>query len=300
MQKREDMIGFVILNYCTYDDTVACISSIQESGADHRIVIVDNCSPDDSFLKLLSQYSDNERIHCIKAPSNGGFAKGNNIGITHCVSLGINHIIVTNSDVVFMSNAIQTLVGCLKENSAVIVGPLVLDERKQRTSMPIIKHVSLLQYLGLRESDSTVLDIQYAGGACEVKVVSGCCFAIDARKFMAMGAFDENTFLYHEELILSAQAEQANERIFFCPSAVVMHLQGKSTGRNKLRFEIESLKSGLYYWCRYRNSTKIQAMFIKSVKLAKITVKMMFGKIDYGTVGTVLKSYKEIIRNPHC
>lgn len=294
------MVGFVILNYCTYDETVACVTSIQEGGVDSCIVIVDNCSPDDSFKKLSSQYSDNEQIHCIEAPSNGGFAKGNNIGITHCVSLGVNHIIVTNSDVIFINNAIQTLVGCLIENSAVIVGPMVLDEMRQRTSMPIIKRVSLLQYLGLRESDSTVLDVQYTGGVCEVKVVSGCCFVIDARKFREMGAFDESTFLYHEELILGAQAEQANERIFFCPNAVVMHLQGKSTGRNRLSLEVESLKSGLYYWCRYRNSTKMQTAFMKGVKLAKITVKMMFGRIDYGTVGKVLQSYKEIIRYPHC
>ena len=46
------MIGFVILNYCTFNDTVTCVESIQANTENHQIVVVDNQSPDDSYISL--------------------------------------------------------------------------------------------------------------------------------------------------------------------------------------------------------------------------------------------------------
>ena len=288
------MIGFVILNYCTFHDTVTCIESIRANTADHQIVVVDNQSPDDSYESLRKTYRDDERIIIIQAPSNGGFARGNNIGIRKCVELGIEHIIVTNSDVVFLDDAAQVLVKCLTEHNAVMAGPQILDENRAKDWMPIIKRKGYLQYLGWRRSQSALLDTNYDGADCEVQLVSGCCFAINASRFIEMGAFDENTFLYHEEEILSVQAERCNYPILFCPSAVVQHFHGKSTGRYHLRIDIEDLKSALYYWIAYQEITWFQAILIKLVKLTKISAKLLAGRIRHDGFGSIGRAYREI------
>jgi GT2 family glycosyltransferase len=288
------MIGFVILNYCTFNDTVTCIKSIQANTVDHHIVVVDNQSPDDSYESLMKTYRDDERIIIIQAPSNGGFASGNNIGIRKCVELGIEHIIITNSDVVFLDDAAQMLVECLIENNAVIAGPKILDENRAKDWLPNIKRKGYLQYLGWRRSQNTLLDADYSGGNCEVKLVSGCCFALNASLFIEMGAFDENTFLFHEEEILSVQAERHGYPIIFCPSATVQHFHGKSTGRYHLRIDIEDLKSALYYWVAYQEITRFQAILIKLVKLTKISAKLLAGRIRHDGFGSIGRAYREI------
>jgi GT2 family glycosyltransferase len=288
------MIGFVILNYCTFNDTVTCIESIQANTENHHIVVVDNQSPDGSYAALAEIYRDDERIVIIQAPSNRGYASGNNIGIRKCVELGIEHIIVTNSDVVFLGDAAEVLVECLTEHNAVIAGPQILDENGAKDWLPNTKRKGYLQYLGWRRSQNTLLDADYSGADCEVKLVSGCCFAINASRFREMGAFDENTFLYHEEEILSVQAERCNYPIFFCPSAVVQHFHGKSTGRFHLRIDIEDLKSALYYWVAYQDISRSQVLLIKLVKLTKITAKLLVGRIRHDGLRSIAAAYRGI------
>ncbi len=288
------MIGFVILNYCTFNDTVTCIESIQANTENHHIVVVDNQSPDGSYAALAEIYRDDERIVIIQAPSNRGYASGNNIGIRKCVELGIEHIIVTNSDVVFLGDAAEVLVECLIEHNAVIAGPQILDENGAKDWLPNTKRKGYLQYLGWRRSQNTLLDADYSGADCEVKLVSGCCFAINASRFREMGAFDENTFLYHEEEILSVQAERCNYPIFFCPSAVVQHFHGKSTGRLHLRIDIEDLKSALYYWVAYEGISRSQVLLIKLVKLTKITAKLLVGRIRHDGLRSIAAAYRGI------
>jgi len=109
-----------------------------------------------------------------------------------------------------------------------------------------------------------------------------------------MGAFDENTFLYHEEEILSVQAERCNYPIFFCPSAVVQHFHGKSTGRFHLRIDIEDLRSALYYWVAYQDISRSQVLLIKLVKLTKITVKLLVGRIRHDGLRNISTAYRGI------
>ena len=288
------MIGFVILNYCTFNDTVTCIESIQANTENHQIVVVDNQSPDNSYVFLTEKYREAERIVIIQAPSNRGFASGNNIGIRKCVELGVEHIIVTNSDVVFLDDAAEVLVECLIEHNAVMAGPQILDENRVKDWLPHTQRKRYLQYLGWRRSKNTILDTDYSGADCEVKLVSGCCVAITASRFIEMGAFDENTFLYHEEEILSVQAERHGYPIFFCPSAVVQHFHGKSTGRFHLRIDVEDLRSALYYWVAYEGISRSQVLLIKLVKLTKITAKLLVGRIRHDGLQSICTAYQGI------
>lgn len=57
----KEPIGIVILNYCTWEKTLSCVESIYNTylGA-KEIIIVDNQSPNDSFLQLKNKYNTNE------------------------------------------------------------------------------------------------------------------------------------------------------------------------------------------------------------------------------------------------
>ena len=81
-QNRKYDIGFIILQYGRPDLTFDCIKSIQENVQDATklIVVVDNCSPDDSADQIRNAFADNEEIVLLQTEQNMGFARGNNVG----------------------------------------------------------------------------------------------------------------------------------------------------------------------------------------------------------------------------
>ena len=77
------MVGIILVNYNGYKETEECIESIKESNAnDYQIIVVDNCSTDDSRQKLRTYESD-PIVKVLYSDKNGGFSYGNNIGIKY-------------------------------------------------------------------------------------------------------------------------------------------------------------------------------------------------------------------------
>lgn len=107
METYEDttLYCFVILNYNTIEDTEKCILSIKKlySNKHFKIIIVDNASPNGTGSVLQNKYSTSNDITVIISNENGGFANGNNIGYSYCITcLNPDFIIIANSDVEFV------------------------------------------------------------------------------------------------------------------------------------------------------------------------------------------------------
>ena len=111
---NKEPIGIVILNYRTWEKTLSCVESIYNTylGA-KEIVIVDNQSPNDSFLQLKNKYNTNEYkdVTVIQTEKNGGFSMGNNFGFDYIVKHfpDITKIVISNNDIIFKetTNKIQ-------------------------------------------------------------------------------------------------------------------------------------------------------------------------------------------------
>ena len=73
--------GIVILNYNDYETTLKCLQPILDYKNIDYIIVVDNCSTNDSYDQLAKHRND--RWILLRSPSNGGYAKGNNIGINY-------------------------------------------------------------------------------------------------------------------------------------------------------------------------------------------------------------------------
>lgn len=77
-------VGASILHYMDYEVTCRCVDSLLRlrvpSEVEFYIVVVDNCSPNNSYSSLMSRYSSVTNLTILRSPKNGGFAQGNNIG----------------------------------------------------------------------------------------------------------------------------------------------------------------------------------------------------------------------------
>lgn len=82
------------------DSTIDLLENIKDYQSLEKIVVVDNCSTNDSY-EIVKKY-ENEHIHVIKTQANDGIAKGNNLGSEYEKSIcpDVEHYIFSNPEVI--------------------------------------------------------------------------------------------------------------------------------------------------------------------------------------------------------
>lgn len=296
-----DMLGIVILNYNTWRLTIECVKNIEKNvKLPYRIYIVDNASPNDSYGQLKQYYQDNAKVECILSEENGGYAKGNNIGIQCCKNDGIAYALICNNDVQFKSWAIERMYSTITEYNAVVVSPKILGIDGQVNSNPFSGWPTIAQYLNIKSSDNLRIDAEDVTEVMKVYSVPGSCMMIDVEKFTKMGAFDEGTFMYCEEGTVARQAAHAGYTIVYDPKAEVIHCHGASTGKKNIFIDSNILCSSLYLWKRYGNASNLQITYIYIFFMTKMLLKVLFHRIDAkGTFAAIKKcqhKLREILR----
>jgi hypothetical protein len=302
-------VGIVILNYNTWEKTINCVESIyKECSLEFRIVIVDNCSTNNSFDNLKDRFQDSQiypNLYIIQTSENGGFSKGNNRGFDFLVKKfsSIEKVILTNNDVIFKSNAIEQLVSSFDLNSRVcITAPLIFDVDGNKTNRPWASAPSLSQILGLKSIDQNLLQWTKLKGPTLVYMVSGCCFAVDVQYFTEIEKLDENVFLYNEENILSYKLYKKGFSIVYNPSAEIIHDHGSTTGNKSIFVDKEFVKSSLYFWRVYKQKLVTTITFIWLFSLLKTSSKLLMRRYDCnrGYIRYVQETFRtllSVIRN---
>ncbi|EKT4500265.1 glycosyltransferase family 2 protein [Flavobacterium psychrophilum] len=98
-----------------------CINSLLRSIYPINILVVDNCSTDDS-VELLKQFSE---IHLIQSKENLGFGRANNIGIDYALNNKADYVFLLNQDTWVFDDTISNLVVMAQNNPSFgIVSPM--------------------------------------------------------------------------------------------------------------------------------------------------------------------------------
>ena len=93
------MISIIILNYNTGNLLIDCVSSIIKSELkDFEIILVDNCSSDNSHLVCKKKF---DMIKLIENKENLGYCEGNNVGLREARG---EFIMILNPDTTVTSN----------------------------------------------------------------------------------------------------------------------------------------------------------------------------------------------------
>lgn len=126
-------ISFVVLLYKAYKSARKCINSLLKlkipNGWSVYIIVVDNNSPDDSYLKICSEFQGKDNVILIHNEKNIGYAKGNNVGFLYAkTQLNSDFIILTNSDAyVYDTNFVNELILDYLEVPFDIAGPNIIS-----------------------------------------------------------------------------------------------------------------------------------------------------------------------------
>ena len=245
-------LAIVIVSYNVRDELDACLRSIVGRTAPFAtsITVVDNGSTDGTLAMLRERW---DSIRVIEAGNNLGFARGNNVGIRATPG---DYVLLLNPDTVARPGAIATLVRELETHrEAAAAGPRLVDEQGE----PELSFGWAIGPFG--ELRQKVLGGLYRRGvmpavrrvarwtreAGEREWVSGACLLIRRPDLEAVNLLDERYFMYTEDVDLCVRLRARGRTIRFVPAAEVVHLRGRSAGRNP-RTEDARRRSQLAYY----------------------------------------------------
>lgn len=294
------VLGIIILNYNNWKLTVECIKSIQKTTCcNYKIYVVDNLSQEKASKAELLFLNSCNNVKLIYNQCNKGYSAGNNVGIDCALKEGCQDLLITNNDVIFSDGCIDGLKSYLEENANVaIVGPKVylpsgeLQEINMGCKMTLKgKYLYLLRKTPLKFCAKAFVEKFHAedkdiNKPFEVFGVSGCCFMISSRYTNVLCPFDEGTFLYEEENIISHKVEQINKKVIYDSDVSIIHLGGASTkGMSAFAYTCQ-VESEIYYCAQYLDSNFL------ALKLFVFLRTLMY--LKYYGVGSLADYIKKI------
>jgi GT2 family glycosyltransferase len=235
-------VSIVIINYNTFKFTCDCVRSIIEktSGLNYEIILVDNFSTEknpDEFLNLFPN------LILIKNPTNSGFAKGCNLGISR--SKG-EYILLLNSDTILINNAIAICLGFLKENPdvAVVSSRLEYPDGEPQSNcqrFPSVKYqlfelFRLQKFLSKKRRGKILFGYFFGHDIIAYPDwVWGTFFMFEKKKldWLHAGRLADNFFMYVEDMQWCKDFRLLGFEIAFQPEAKVIHFLGKSGVQKK-------------------------------------------------------------------
>lgn len=265
MQKS---VSIVLLNYNTTSDTIDCIESLSKIHYDnYNIIVVDNKSREEEISKLEIYLKDKQKCKLIKSDENGGFAKGNNLGIRYSQSINSDYVLLLNSDTEVEPDFLGYLVDSIEENPnkvALSIGKIKYFSEKNKIwygggAIDWNKCIGL--HFGEGEFDKEEYNVKKS-----ISFATGCAILINMSLDIDL-ELPENYFMYFEDVDYSARMIEAGYEIIYEPKSVIYHKVGASGGGEGSPFTVEwSNRGRLIFMEKYKykfNPLKFNAIKLK-------------------------------------
>lgn len=222
------MISIIIVGYNSREYLKDCLTSIYKSTyKKFRVIFVDNNSSDESVAYIENSFP---KTIIIKSRQNLGFAGGNNLGIKKAIKDKDEFIFLLNPDTVLDRNCIKVLV----EQSDVytILQPLILMHNNKKTNLINTTGI-YLNFLGISYCDNYKKKGILFSNKLKIPAASGAGMFLPTTIFKEIGFFDENFFMYYEDLDFCWTARKSNYEIYMIPSAKLWHKYSFNKNKNK-------------------------------------------------------------------
>ena len=220
--KIEDFT-FVIVSFKSEDTIFNCLDNLPK---DSKKIIIENSNNVNLKLSLESKY---QNLKCYLMNENVGFGKGNNFGAKNTST---KYVFILNPDVKLKENTLENLIRIIKDEKFSIAAPFDINEQK----------------------------INFAGNKfMEVSELKGFAMIIKTSDLIE-NPFDENFFLYLEEIDLCKRIKKRGGRLLLINEPVV-HLGGFSHG-NRNDLEMEMSRNWHWMWSRFYYNKKTYGYFI--------------------------------------
>ena len=249
-------IGFVIVNYNDAKTTIRLLNQLKQFKNIDKIIVVDNNSTDDSYTQLKKQEKGN--ISIIKTNENKGYASGMNTGAKYLIEkIGKCNIIFSNSDIIIKNAKDLNTLSSDINNEIAVASPVIEEHgtlnRGWKKTTAFTESLLNLPYISryFKKKKLYYKNEHYQKDKSYVDVVSGCFFMVDSEALEQVDYFDENTFLYYEELIFAKKLEKAGKKLIVDNRVKVIHDHSVTIDKNIKRInKYKILKASQRYYVK--------------------------------------------------
>ncbi|NJE12855.1 glycosyltransferase family 2 protein [Thermococcus sp. LS2] len=298
-------VSIIILNWNGWKDTIECLESLYRiTYPSYDVILVDNASQDDSIHKikeyaegkikinskffkynpnnkpikvfevsedearqgkfnrsLYEKFDVDRRLILVKNKENYGFAGGNNVGIKFALSvLNPDYVLLLNNDTVVDPNFLRELVKVAESGRKIgVVGPEIYYYTDP---------FRLWSPYGLKKEKNKITYKNLFGAALLINVVP----------LMYTGLFDENYFLYQEEIDLLYRITTMGFKLSYSQNAKVFHKEAISKERSyPLYYKIRNN----YYFLKKNNMGYLELIKFLGDFLIIVTKFSLKGKLKH-------------------
>jgi hypothetical protein len=266
----EVTVSVVVVNFNGGEFTPACLESIP-AGAE--TIVIDNGSKDGSPDAIAEKFPS---ILLLRNGANLGFARAVNQGVAR--SRG-RYVCLLNNDARLAPDTLSTLAAYMDAHPDVgMTAPQLMHEdgRRQHSfdNFPSLAtaflNKSLLRILAPARYPSKKQEFTEPR---EVESVIGACMMVRRSLIERIGPLDESYFLFLEETDWCLRARRAGSKVVFVPSSKVVHLQGKTRDKARVRGKIEYTRSFFRY---FRKNCPGSSPFLRAFFPVRNLVEFLF------------------------
>ena len=186
----------IITSFHSRNKIFNCINSIEKN---IKVIVIENSN--DQILKKEIQ-SNYQNVECILSKENLGYGAGNNLGLS---MVKTSYALILNPDVTLINGAISKFFLAIKNlKDFGVIAPVSYNEKYNNFNIAVDKEIK------------------------EVDNVKGFAMFLNMKNLKKINFFDDNFFLYFEEIDLCRRLKKNDIKIFIDPTIEVNHLGGTS------------------------------------------------------------------------
>ncbi len=248
----------VITSFKSEKKILNCIKSL---GKDLDIIVIENSN--DKKLKAKLE-KENSNLKCVLSEKNLGYAKGNNLGLS---LVKTSYALIINPDAEVHEDTISNF---------------LLSAKAKPDFAIIAPHIQETLNNSFKETKKEIL---------EVENVKGFAMFLNLDQFKKVGYFDENFFIYFEEIDLCRRLIKNGKKIFLDTNVKVAHLGGTSH-EDSINYEMEKSRNWHWMWSSFYFHKKHYGYFVALIKILPKFLSAILKTIFYKLISN--KEKKDI------
>lgn len=286
MRKNDNVL--VVINFNDEIRTCNLVKKSIEMNIYRMVIVVDNCSSENSWSYLLNNLGSVSCIHLIRNNENLGYGKGNNSAFAYLLKNNIKPEFVTliNSDVIYEAKAVTNCVDFMRKKAdcgACSTKMLSWDGKAEKNHWDFsdfkesIKYCFYITGRNFRNYDKHLVKYDTYS---KVDVLRGTLVIYRFDAILNAGFFDESTFLYWEEDCLSRKLLLLGYHEYILNNETFIHNHKIKQIQNiKFKYKMITYKlflnSMIYYNKEYNKISRLELLILKFCKYYCLVEKLL-------------------------
>jgi hypothetical protein len=258
-------VSIIIVNYKSLKHLKNCLDAITHFKQDNfsfEVVVVDNKSEDGKLKEFSEIYS---QFKFVENSGNNGFANGCNLGAIQSVG---KNMLFLNPDTIANENVIDEMITCLNANEN--YGIVSCNQLNNNGSFENIDRIfpGILTLFGITRAFYRLLAKETKQDEERIfpDWVSGSVVFISRKWFQKINGWNEDYWMYSEDVDLSKKVRDANGEIVLLKNVNIIHNHGGASriniGTSKITKSEVLISKHIYIRNHFKGITKFILLFL--------------------------------------